>query len=304
MSSESPCQFGPVEVAAAAALIELALAEDLGEQGDITSQALLPAEATGRVQIVAREAGIVSGLPVGELVLEKVDASCDWASHCDDGCPVEAGTVVAVLSGPVRSLLAAERTVLNFLTHLSGVATLTRRYVDAVAGTAAVILDTRKTLPGWRMLEKYAVRCGGGTNHRIGLWDAVLIKDNHLAAVAAQEQRSLADVIRMARDRVPAGVIVEIEVDSLAQLADALSGPRGGSRGGAPDIVLLDNMPPALLREAVALRNREAPDVLLEASGGVDLTTVAEIARSGVDRISVGRLTHSAPALDLAFDWP
>lgn len=295
MSAESPCQFGPVEAAAAAALIKLALAEDLGERGDITSQALLPEEASGGVQIVARDAGIVSGLPVGELVLREVDPACDWESRRGDGSPVEAGAVVAALSGSVRSLLAAERTILNFLTHLSGVATLTRQYVDAVAGTSAVILDTRKTLPGWRMLEKYAVRCGRGTNHRIGLWDAVLIKDNHLAAVAAHEQCSLADVVRLARGRVPAGVIVEIEVDSLAQLADALH--------GAPDIVLLDNMSPALLREAAVLRNREAPDVLLEASGGVGLTTVTEIACSGVDRISVGRLTHSAPALDLAFDW-
>ncbi len=295
MSSESPCQFGPVEVDASAALIELALAEDLGERGDITSQALLPAEASGCVRIVAREAGVVSGLPVGRLVLEEVDPTCDWETDRSDGDPVEGGSVVASLSGPVRSLLAAERTILNFLTHLSGVATLTRRYVAAVAGTSAVILDTRKTLPGWRMLEKYAVRCGGGTNHRIGLWDAVLIKDNHLAAVAEQKRGSLADVVRLARAQVPAGVVVEIEVDSLAQLADALT--------GAPDIVLLDNMAPSRLREAVELRDREAPGVLLEASGGVDLTTVAEIARSGVDRISVGRLTHSAPALDLAFDW-
>ncbi|MGD9857957.1 MAG: carboxylating nicotinate-nucleotide diphosphorylase [Planctomycetaceae bacterium] len=293
--SLAPPHFGPAEAAAAARLIELALAEDLGDRGDITSQALLPPELTGKVNIVARAEGVISGVPVGELVLRQVDAVCQWESHRSEGTMVETGAIIATVTGPVRSLLTAERTILNFLTHLSGVATLTRRYVDAVAGTTAAILDTRKTLPGWRMLEKYAVRCGGGTNHRIGLWDAVLIKDNHLAAVAEQDGRSLADIVKLARDRAPGGVTVEIEVDSLEQLADVFN--------GAPDIVLLDNMTLTLLREAAALRNRAAPDVLLEASGGVDLTSVGAIARCGVDRISVGRLTHSAPALDLSFDW-
>ncbi|MCA9078207.1 MAG: carboxylating nicotinate-nucleotide diphosphorylase [Planctomycetaceae bacterium] len=276
-------------------LIVLALAEDVGTAGDITSNSLLPADMTGSVNIVSREPGVLAGLPIGELVLSEVDAECEWTAICTDGGALQPGTIVATLSGPVRSLLTAERTILNFLTHLSGIATLTRTYVDAVAGTKAVILDTRKTLPGWRMLQKYAVRCGGGTNHRVGLWDAVLIKDNHLAAVAENSGRSLADVVTSTREQAPQGVVIEIEVDSLEQLADAIQ--------GSPDIVLLDNMDTEQLTTAVALRDREAPDVLLEASGGVNLTTVAEIARTGVDRISIGRLTHSSPSLDLGFDW-
>lgn len=183
--------------------------------------------------------------------------------------------------------------MLNFMTHLSGIATLTRRFVDAVRGTRAEVLDTRKTLPGWRLLEKYAVRCGGGTNHRMGLYDGVLIKDNHLAAWT--ESDSIAAAVETARQRSPAGVSIEVEVDTLDQLSDAL-------RGG-PDIVLLDNMDVATLRQAVNIRDHTAPRVLLEASGGVTLETVAAIAQTGVERISVGGLTHSAPALDLAFDW-
>lgn len=294
-SSKVPSTFGPAEQAAAKSLIDLALAEDLGTVGDITSNSLLPADITGSVNVVSREPGALSGLPIGELVLREVGTKCEWQAICSDGDALEPGTVVASLKGPVRALLTAERTILNFLTHLSGVATLTRMYVDAVAGTKAVILDTRKTLPGWRMLQKYAVRCGGGTNHRIGLWDAVLIKDNHLAAVAENSARSLAEVVTSTRQQAPQEVVIEIEVDSLDQLADALQ--------GMPDIVLLDNMDTEQLTAAAALRDREAPDVLLEASGGVNLTTVTDIARTGVDRISIGRLTHSAPSLDLGFDW-
>jgi nicotinate-nucleotide pyrophosphorylase (carboxylating) len=181
--------------------------------------------------------------------------------------------------------------------HLSGVATLTRKFVDAAAGTKAVILDTRKTLPGWRRLEKYAVRAGGGTNHRMGLADGCLIKDNHLAAWrATNANRTIAEAVIEARQRVPKQIPVEVEVDTLEQLSDALA--------GNPEIVLLDNMDVPALRACVKLRDRLAPRVLLEASGGIRLANVAEIAAAGVDRISVGGLTHSAPALDLAFDWP
>lgn len=285
-------EFGAPEQAAAARLVELALPEDLGEWGDVTSRSLLPAERQGHVQLLAREGGILCGLPIGQLVLGAVDPVCTWTPHSADGDEVRRGTCAAMLTGSVRSLLTAERTILNFLTHLSGVATLTRRFVDAVRETKVVILDTRKTLPGWRVLQKYAVRCGGGTNHRMGLGDAVLIKDNHLAALRGC---SLADVVRRARRGVPERMPVEIEVDSLEQLVDALE--------GGPDALLLDNMGDPLLREAVALRDRLAPGVLLEASGGITLQNVGEIARTGVDRISIGRLTHSAPALDLAFDW-
>jgi nicotinate-nucleotide pyrophosphorylase (carboxylating) len=277
-------------------LITLALEEDLRDRGDLTSRALIDPDAHGAVQIVARRAGVLSGLPVAEMVLWAVDPQVQLACRRRDGAALSRGMVIADVSGPIRSLLTGERTALNFLTHLSGVATLTRQFVDAVAGTKATILDTRKTLPAWRALEKYAVRCGGGTNHRMGLYDGVLIKDNHVAAWCGSDRtHTLTEAVRQARDRSPAGVSIEIEVDSLDQLADALQ--------GAPDIVLLDNMPPAMLREAVAVRDRVAPAVRLEASGGVSLETVRLIAESGVERISVGLLTHSAPALDLAFDW-
>ncbi len=284
--------FGSAEQAAASCLIDLALAEDLGGRGDLTSEILIDEQVRGSVDIVAREPGILCGASIGQLALSKVDPSCDWTGFKDDGARVELGTCVATLSGAVRSLLTAERTILNFMTHLSGVAALTRRFVDAVQGTDAAILDTRKTLPGWRSLQKYAVRCGGGTNHRLGLWDAVLIKDNHLAA--CRDER-LDELLVRVRHEVPAGVTLEIEVDSLDQLQEALRGD--------PDIVLLDNMDTPTLSRAVDLRNQMAPQVLLEASGGVRLDSAAEIARTGVDRISVGLLTHSAAALDLGFDW-
>jgi nicotinate-nucleotide pyrophosphorylase (carboxylating) len=213
-----------------------------------------------------------------------------------DGERVERGSVAAVLSGATRSRLIGERTLLNFLTHLSGVATLTRSFVDLTRGTRAKILDTRKTLPGWRALEKYAVRCGGGVNHRMGLYDGVLIKDNHLAAWVGLENRpTLGEAVERARRVSPKEAPIEVEVDSLEQLRAVLS--------AGPDIVLLDNMSPAMMREALAIRDATAPAVLLEASGGVTLETVSAIAATGVDRISIGALTHSAAALDLAFDW-
>ena len=278
-------------------LIDLALAEDLHEIGDLTCQALIGEAEQAVVQVVARQAGILAGTPVAEMVLAKLDAAVKWESHVPDGSPLEPGFVVAAVSGPLRALLTGERTALNFLTHLSGVATLTRKFVDAVAGTNAKILDTRKTHPGYRLLEKYAVRAGGGTNHRMGLYDGILIKDNHLAAWAESgEASTIAEAIKQARNSVrKEGISIEVEVDTLEQLADAL--------GGFPDSVLLDNMDVETLREAVALRNEEAPKVLLEASGGVLLENVSDIAETGVERISVGALTHSAVALDLGFDW-
>ncbi len=292
--------FDEKETRNARELIHLALAEDLGAGGDVTSRALIPADQTGRVQIVARAPGVLAGMPVALMVFNEVDKDVVFEQRSSDGTSLAAGTVVADISGRVQSLLRGERTCLNFLTHLSGVATLTRRYVDAVAGTKAAIYDTRKTLPGWRALQKYAVSAGGGCNHRMGLHDMVLIKDNHLAAWrAAATDRSVAAAVHAARERsdamVDQPIEVEVEVDTLEQLADALA--------GEPDIVLLDNMAPDQLRQAVALRNERAPGIKLEASGGVSLATVAAIAATGVERISVGALTHSAPALDLAFDW-
>ncbi len=290
--------FGANEREAAARLIRLALDEDLASIGDVTSRSLIDEEATGRVNIVARRCGVLAGLPVVRMVFAVVDPRVLMDERMRDGALVERGDVAAVVSGPTRSLLTGERTALNFLTHVSGVATLTRRFVDAVQGTNAVVLDTRKTLPGWRVLQKYAVRCGGGTNHRMGLYDGILVKDNHLQAwrgSRARSSRTIADAIRHTRAAAPGGMSVEIEVDDQEQLADALT--------GGPDIVLLDNMDPTGLRAAVALRDQRAPGVLLEASGGVTLENATEIARTGVDRISIGALTHSAPALDLAFDW-
>jgi nicotinate-nucleotide pyrophosphorylase (carboxylating) len=288
--------FGEIEREAAGQLIALALAEDLGASSDLTTEALIPPDQAGSVEVVARASGVLAGLPVVEMVLAEVDANVEFRSLTADGALLAPGQVVAQISGTVRSLLVAERTCLNFLSHLSGVATLTRRYVEAIAHSHADIYDTRKTLPGWRALQKYAVTAGGGKNHRMGLYDMILIKDNHLAGWrAASGDRSLAAAIRAAQKHAPAGTDIEIEVDTLEQLADALA--------GEPDIVLLDNMSLDQMREAVALRNERAPGVELEASGGVSLETVAAIAATGVERISVGALTHSAPALDLAFDW-
>jgi len=292
-------EFHTTEHTAAETLIGLALAEDLHNVGDLTTAALVAESQQARVQVTARQRGILAGGPVAEAVFGRVDPSLCWETVLEEGSCLEPGAIVATVSGPLRSLLTAERTALNFLTHLSGVATLTRRFVDAIAGTDAAILDTRKTLPGWRALEKYAVRLGGGTNHRIGLYDGILMKDNHLAAWStARPSATIADAVRAARQTVRADqntVPIEVEVDRLDQLADAL--------GGSPDIVLLDNMNVETLRKAVAIRDQFAPDVQLEASGGITLDNVSAIAETGIERISVGAITHSAPAVDLALDW-
>lgn len=289
--------FCTPEQSAAEILIDLALKEDLHDVGDLTCRALITEEEQAAVQVVARQSGILAGTPVAQQVFAKLDSSVKWETHIPDGSQLEPGSIAATISGPLRSLLTGERTALNFLTHLSGIATLTRKFVDAVTGTEARVLDTRKTHPGYRVLEKYAVRAGGGTNHRMGLYDGILIKDNHLAAWAESGNgSSIAEAINQARNSVQkAGISIEVEVDTLEQLADALD--------GAPDIVLLDNMECDMLQKAIELRNTKAPGVLLEASGGIGLDNVAEIARTGVERISVGALTHSAVALDLAFDW-
>ncbi len=296
------------------AILRLALREDLDDAGDVTTHALVPEETVGRAAVVARAPGVLAGLPGVDVTLAEMDARLRWAPEMADGRPVEPGDRIGVIAGPTRGLLAAERLVLNLLGHLSGIATQTRRYVEAIRGTGARVYDTRKTTPGWRRLEKYAVRCGGGNNHRTGLYDAVLIKDNHLA-VAAQLGPSSAEIHGDTGRHTPAeavacarrflerrggepacpAAIVEVEVDTLDQLDAVL--PAG------PDIVLLDNMSPAELREAVARRDAIDRAIELEASGGVTLQTVKGIAASGVDRISVGALTHSASCLDLGLDW-
>jgi nicotinate-nucleotide pyrophosphorylase (carboxylating) len=261
---------------------------------------LAPADAVGRALVVARQPGTIAGLKAADLVLDEMNIKAGWTAMVEDGQVVSAGTRLAEIAGPVRDLLTAERPLLNLVGRLSGIATLTRRYVDAVQGTAARVYDTRKTTPGWRRLEKYAVRCGGGRNHRTGLFDAVLIKDNHLALAGVSPGEAVRRARQFLRDMLDGDLraetmIVEVEVDTLEQLNDALA--------AGPDIVLLDNMSLDQLREAVARRNAAAPRVELEASGGVTLETVRGIADTGVERISVGALTHSAIGLDVALDW-
>lgn len=282
--------------AAAAHLVDLSLQEDLQGTGDLTCLSTIPESLLAKVQLVSRETGVLSGLEILPLVFERLPGSVQSALHVQDGGAVQPGMVIAEMSGPVRSLLIGERTVLNFLTHLSGIASRTAEFVRRVQGTRAVILDTRKTLPGYRALQKYAVRCGGGVNHRMGLYDGVLIKDNHLAARGEQSCAAAVSEARKWTSERGLPSAVEIEVDTLEQLRDALQ--------ARPEIVLLDNMPPPLLRQAVGIRDALSGATLLEASGGVNLRTVREIAESGVERISVGSLTHSAAALDLGFDWP
>lgn len=289
-------RFSVLEETACRRLVEAALAEDLGTPPlDRTSAAVIPAELNGQANFVARSGGVLAGLPAAQIVQQAVDATgVSWEIFKEDGTALSAGHVFARVRGRLRSILTLERTALNFLQHLSGVATLTSQFVAAVAGRCQ-ILDTRKTIPGWRLLEKYAVRCGGGTNHRMGLHDGILIKDNHLAGLCIVERgQQIAEATRRARLAAP-GLPIEIEVDSLAQFDIALS--------ERADIVLLDNMSVQQLGEAVRRRDKAAPGVKLEASGGVRLDTVHAIAETGVDRISVGALTHSAPALDIALDY-
>ena len=287
--------FGSLELANARALVGLALLEDLGTVGDVTATATIPEGAVGLARFVVRSPGVVAGLPVAALVLAAVDPALRFDPVRDDGAAIERGDVLARVRGPMRSLLAAERTALNFLQRLSGVASLTARFVAEVAGTKAVILDTRKTTPGWRALEKYAVRCGGGTNHRIGLHDAILIKDNHLAHLQLAGD-PIGQALRAARSSPSPGLkFIEVEVDDLDQFDRALE--------CRPDIILIDNLGSEALVEAVRRRDEHAPGILLEASGGITLATVGALARSGVDRISVGALTHSAPALDIGLDY-
>jgi nicotinate-nucleotide pyrophosphorylase (carboxylating) len=284
--------FSPEEAAACRKLIELALAEDLNSVGDRTTAAVIPPEITTEATFVARTAGVVAGLPAVALVCQTFDPALHFSPLVADGTLLSKGMALARLSGPLCSILVVERTALNFLQRLSGVASLTRRYVDAVAGYPVRILDTRKTTPGWRLLEKYAVRCGGAMNHRRGLFDGILIKDNHLAGLAGDITRAVAAARRYPGN---AGLPIEVEVDTLDQLEQALA--------AKADIVLLDNMTLDQLRNAVARRNAVAPGVLLEASGGVNLSTIRDIAATGVDRISVGAITHTAPALDIGLDY-
>lgn len=293
-------------------LIDLALEEDLGSiendsQLDVTTESIVPGNVPGSANFVSRKNGIVCGVAVSELVIERVNRNLTLEVFRRDGDAIKPGDVIANLGGSARDILIAERTCLNFMGRLSGISTHTNLFVREVAGTKAKVLDTRKTTPGWRHLEKYAVFCGGGTNHRMGLFDAVLIKDNHLAMMDTLTDEPMGEIglaIEKARswivkhaDRLPhkENTIVQIEVDRLDQFEKAVA--------CNPDIVLLDNMNNHQLQDAVRIRDRNSREVLLEASGGVNLQTIGTIAKTGVDRISVGALTHSSVNLDIGLDW-
>jgi nicotinate-nucleotide pyrophosphorylase (carboxylating) len=270
----------------AVALIEAALAEDVGA-GDFTTLWTVPADRWARAVIVAKAAGVIAGSEVAVEVFRRVDPEVEVEVAAGDGTAVEPGDEVMRIAGPARSILTAERTALNFLQQLSGVATVTRRYVEAVAGTGARVIDTRKTTPGMRLLEKAAVVAGGGSNHRVGLYDMVMIKDNHIAAAGGI--MAAVEAVRVRNDR---GLRVEIEAGTLAEVGEALA--------ARVDRVMFDNMDPATMRAAVALAAAAERRPETEASGGITLDTIRAFAETGVDFISVGALTHSAPALDLS----
>jgi nicotinate-nucleotide pyrophosphorylase (carboxylating) len=288
-------------------LVRLAVREDLERQQDWTTLALVSADRVGAADIVARQPGFVAGMQAVAVTIDEMGGQLTFEPLAADGDRITAMTPLGRLRGKVRDLLTCERIILNVLGRMMGVATLASQYVERVAGTQAHVYDTRKTTPGWRRLEKFAVRCGGARNHRLGLYDAVLIKDNHLAQFAKEGEpagEAAARAVQQARkflqefsqvESQPSGGIVEVEVDSLEQLAAVLP--------ESPEIVLLDNMSLDQLREGVAMRNAIAPQVELEASGGVNLETIRGIAETGVDRISVGGITHAAKSLDVGLDW-
>jgi len=271
-------------------IVRLALDEDIGS-GDVTTDAVIPSDARLRVVIRARTPAVVAGLPVVRLVYRELSTSVDIQFYAQDGDFVGAGAILARIEGPARPILTGERVALNFIQRLSGIATLTAKFVEAVRGTKATIVDTRKTTPGLRLLEKYAVRCGGGKNHRFGLFDAVLIKDNHLGVLGRISSNPVAYAVKLAKQKYPE-LKVEVEVEDLQQLDWAIE-------AGA-DVVLLDNMSIDMIRDAV---KQAAGRVQLEASGGITLANVREVAETGVDYISVGALTHSAPAVDIGMDF-
>jgi len=277
-------------------LLTLALDEDIGP-GDLTTDVLIGTDIAGSCELLSRVEGVVAGLIFVQPILNRVDFRLQFKPAVRDGDRVAPNAVLGTIAGPIRPMLTVERTMLNFLQNLSGIATLARKYVETVADTGVVILDTRKTMPGWRYLEKYAVRMGGAANHRTGLYDGVLIKDNHLAVRAPDHVgETIAELVREARLRIAPEIPIHVEVERIAYLEEILA--------SAPDVVLLDNMQAPMIRAAVELRDRlygeKGP--ALEASGGINLTNVRAIALTGVDRISVGALTHSAPNLDISME--
>lgn len=268
-------------------LVEAALIEDLGRRGDVTSQATIPADLQAQLEIKTRQAGVICGMDLARLSFALVDQQIEFSAYVNDGESVAAGTVLATVRGNARHLLTAERTALNFMTHLSGIASATKTIVDSVAAYPAQITCTRKTIPGLRVVQKYAVRCGGGRNHRLGLDDAILIKDNHIAIAG-----DIKTAIRHAQEFAGHLIPIEVEVDTLEQLEQALE--------AGVSLVLLDNMLPDVLSQAVTMCKGRAKT---EASGGITPTTVQAVAQTGVDFIAMGYLTHSTTALDIGLDF-
>ena len=268
-------------------LVKAALTEDLGRRGDVTSQATIPADMRAQLQIKARQAGVICGMDLARLSFALIDEQIEFIAKVNDCATVEAGTILATVRGNARNLLTAERTALNFMTHLSGIATDTKKIVDSVADYPAQITCTRKTIPGLRIVQKYAVRCGGGRNHRLGLDDAILIKDNHIAIAG-----DIKTAIQQAQDFAGHLIPIEVEVDTLEQLEQALD--------AGVNLVLLDNMAPDVLSEAVVMCKGRAKT---EASGGITPETVQAVAKTGVDFIAMGYLTHSTTALDIGLDF-
>ena len=283
-------------------IVQLAIKEDIGD-GDITSKIFIPDGFETEGVIIAKEAGIVAGLPVAGYVLSQIDENLIFTSNIEDGSRVKKGTIIGSAKGLTLSLLSAERLVLNFLQRLSGIATATNRFAEKIKGYGTQIMDTRKTAPGWRYLEKYAVRVGGGINHRMGLYDQILIKDNHLKTMGSEKENgAISRLVRTAREQIENGMLIEIEVEDLCQIKDVVD--------AGVDIILFDNMEPSKIREAVDIvkeieKNQDAGTgkaILTEASGNITIENVEEYADAGVDRISVGAITHSARVLDISFD--
>ena len=283
-------------------IVQLAIKEDIGD-GDITSKRFISNGSKSEGMLIAKETGIVAGLPVAEYVFSQIDKDLLLSVNIADGSRVEKGAVIASVKGLTISLLTAERLMLNFLQRLSGIATATNRFAEKIKGYKAQILDTRKTTPGWRYLEKYAVRTGGGANHRMGLYDQILIKDNHLRIMESEKENGdIGTLVKKAREQIADEVLIEVEVEDLCQIKDVMD--------AGVDIILFDNMVPSKINEAVEMV-RELENscdagtgraILTEASGNITIENVEEYAKAGVDRISVGMITHSARALDISFD--
>ena len=283
-------------------IVQLAIKEDIGD-GDITSKIFIPDGSKTEGMLIAKEAGVIAGLPVAGYVLLQIDENLILTSNIEDGSRVKKGTIIGSVKGLTLSLLSAERLVLNFLQRLSGIATATNRFAEKIKGYRTQIMDTRKTAPGWRYLEKYAVRVGGGINHRMGLYDQILIKDNHLKAMGTEKENdTISRLVKKAREQIKNGTLIEVEVEDLCQIREVMD--------VGVDIILFDNMEPSKIREAVDIvkeieKNQDAGTgkaILTEASGNITIENVEEYADAGVDRISVGAITHSARVLDISFD--